>query len=145
MKRLLLPAPVRKATRGRFDALTLAVLAVSQCRGIAKSVERGLGEARHIIGDPRARNETKAMLSELTSASRRARELGLTKALNDKFVARHVSRASRHASNALDPARVRRRRRPASWRPAAMTFGAGLVAGSAHAAWRTQAKAQTLR
>ena len=46
MKRQLSPAPVRKATRDQLDALKLWVLAASECRGIAKLVERGLGEAR---------------------------------------------------------------------------------------------------
>lgn len=109
-------------------------------RSLAASIDEGLGDAKAALGDPRVRAESRASLSHLTGASRRAREIGLAKAFEDKHVAKQLSRASRHASNALDTARGRRRRRNAWRRAFTTTVGAGLIAGSAYAAWKMQAK-----
>jgi hypothetical protein len=138
MKRQFPLTPSPKTPQDRFDVLNLAVLAM-QWRTMARSVERGLTEARKLVGDPRAQTETKAFFSELTGASRRVQKVGVTEALSDKLVAKQLSRASRHAANALDV--VRRRRRRQAWRRAvALTVGAGLAAGSAYAARKTQAR-----
>ena len=139
MKRQFPLTPLSKTPQDRFEVLNLAVLAM-QWRSIARSVERGLTEARKLVGNPRAQTETKAFFSELTGVSRRVQKVGVTEALSDKLVARHLSRASRHAANALDAVRRRRRRRQAWWRAVALTVGAGLAAGSAYAARKTQAR-----
>ena len=124
-------------TRSRKTSETwrLAVLGAMQWWSLAKSVQ-GLGDARAAFGDPRVRAETRALLSELADASRRAREIGVTKAFDDKLIARRLSRAARHASEALDGARGRRRRRSASRRAFAATIVVGLAVGSAYAAWK---------
>jgi hypothetical protein len=106
----------------------------------ARSVEKGLGNARAALGDPRVREETRGLLSDLTGASRRAREIGFGNAFDDKLVARKLASASRHGSQALDVARGRRRRRNAWWRTAAATAGVGITAGSIYGAWRMHAR-----
>jgi hypothetical protein len=116
--------------------------AATQWRSLARTAEQGLGDARAALGDPRVQAETKALLSDLMRASRRAREIGPTKAFDDKLLSSQLSKASRHAANALDAARGRRRRRKASWRVLAVTGAAGLTAASAYAGWKIQSRAR---
>ncbi len=101
----------------------------------ARSVERGLGNARAALSDPRVHEETKAVLSDLTGASQRVRKIGFSNVFDDKVVAKRLSSASRHGSQALDAARGRRRRN-AWWRTAAATAGVAVTVGSIYGAWR---------
>ena len=94
MKTKFLSTQSRNSTSERFDAARLALLAATQWRSVAKAAEQGLGDARAALGDPRVQAETKALLVDLTSASRRAREIGLTKAFDDKRLSSQLSRAS---------------------------------------------------
>lgn len=139
MKRTLLIIPVRKKTSDRFDMAKLAALA-DTCRSLAYSVESGLGEVRTALGDPSVQAETKALVSELVDASRRARKIGLMQAFGDKQVGRRLSSASRHASLAFAAGRGTRRQRSSGWRKVAVTGGVALTAGSAYVAWKVQAK-----
>jgi hypothetical protein len=138
MKRQLPPAASRRERLGRFDTLKLVVLLAVRWRRIARSVEEGLSDARNVLGDSLVQAESKASLTELVGASRRAREVGLPSAFEDKLVARRLSRAARHASTALDAARGRRRRRHAWRRVFAVTVGVGVMAGSAYAAYKAR-------
>ena len=142
MKTKFLNAQSRNSTSDRFEASKLALLAATQWRSLAKATEQGLGDARAALGDPHVQAETRALLSDLTRASRRAREIGLTKAFDDKLLSRQLSSASRHASSAVDAARGRRRRRNASWRVFVGTGAAGLTAASAYAGWKMQSRAR---
>lgn len=139
MSKLLKP-PSRMTSRDQ-----LAGLADTKWRNLAKSVEEGLGNARAALGDPGMQAETRALLSELASAFQRTREIGLTRAFDDKLVARRLSTASRHASHALDAARGRRRRRNTWWRTLAVTGGVALTVGSGYAAWKMQSKNESPR
>lgn len=106
----------------------------------AGSVEKGLGNARAALGDPRVQEETRALISDLTGASRRARRIGFSNAFGDKLVAKHLSSASRHGSQALAGARGRRRHRNVWWRTVAATAGVGVTVGSIYGAWRMHAR-----
>lgn len=134
MKRKLPISPARTSLN-RIDMLT-----ANRWTKLARSVERGLGDARAAMGDPRFQTETRAVLTDLTGASRRVREIGLTNAIGDKVVAKELSRASRHASNALGAARDHRRRRNMWWRALAVTGGVALTVGSAYGAWKMQTR-----
>ncbi len=142
MKKEFLTTRTRKAV-DRVEPSNLSLLAATRWgRNLARSVEHGLGDARAALGDPHVQAHTRALLSELTGASRRARKIGLTKAFDDQLVAKRLSRASRHASKALDAARGRRRRN-VWWRTLAVTGAAGLTAASAYAGWRVAAEKRT--
>ena len=142
MKTKFLSTQSRNSTSDRSEASRLALLAATQWRSLAKAAEQGFGDARAALGDPHVQAETKALLADLMRASRRAREIGPTKAFDDKRLSSQLSGASRHARNALDAARGRRRRRNASWRVLAMTGAAGLTAASAYAGWKMQSRAR---
>jgi hypothetical protein len=121
------------------------VRTANRLSSLAGSVEKGLGNARAVLGDPRVHEETKALLSDLTDASRRARKIGLGNAFGDKLVAKRLSNASHHGSRALDAARGRRRRRNAWWRTVAATAGVGVTLGSIYGAWRMHARTGSSR
>lgn len=141
MKRKFLSTQSRDSTSDRFGAARFAVLAALRWRSLAKAAEQGLNDARAALGDPQVQAETRALLADLTSASRRAREVGLSRAFDDKLLSSRLSRASRHAANALDAARGRRRRRrSAALRALAVTGAAGLTAASAYAGWKIQSR-----
>lgn len=143
MKKKFLSTQSRNSLPKRFDASRFtALVAASQWRSIARAAEQGLGNARAAVGDPYVQAETKALLSDLTRASQRARKIGLTNLLDDKLLSSRLSGASRHASNALDGARGRRRRRNASWRVLAATGAAAVTAASAYAGWKIQSRAR---
>lgn len=123
----------------RLGASRLSRFADSPWRRTARSVEAGLDQARHALADPRVQAETKSSLTHLMRASRRVYEIGPTQAIDDKKVKRHLSRASTHASNALDSA-LHPRRTQIWLRSFAIIGGAALAVTSAYAARRAHSR-----
>jgi hypothetical protein len=121
-----------------FRLLRLVVISAMWWRRIARSAEDALDDITNVLGDSRVQKETKASLTDLVSASRRTREIGLPDAFADKLVARRLSRAADHASSALDAARGHRRRKHVWRRTVVATVGVGIVAGSAYVGWRSK-------
>lgn len=123
----------------RLGAARLSRFADTPWRATARTVEAGLDQARQALADPRVQAEAKSSLTHLMRASRRVYEIGPTQAIDDKKLRRHLSRASNHASNAVDSALHPRRSQ--TWlRSFAIIGGAALAVSSAYAAWRAHSR-----
>ncbi len=125
------------------EALRLSLLARRHWRGVAETVEIGrrtsalAGMVKQALGDARVHAEARASAFELAQAARRAHRIGMTRALDDRQLARRLSRASGHAARALEAAR--RPRRPHHLRrAAALTAAGGVVGAASYAAWKAR-------
>jgi hypothetical protein len=78
--------------------------------------------------------ESRRAAKDASRAARRAKRVGVAKALTDKRVARDLRRATQHASKAASLAVAQRRRRVRT--TAVLVVGTGALAGAAYGGWR---------
>lgn len=109
---------------------------VDELRGRATRLVDPVGVA---FRSPKAQAEARWVVRDLVLAARRARRVGVSNALDDKQVLRHLRGAANHASNAAGV--VTRTRPPRRLvRAGVITAGASALASGAYAGWRSFAR-----
>jgi hypothetical protein len=130
-------AGLRTARRHPRGTVRVSVFAVRHWRSIvtaAALLRRTSGALRHskVVADPSVNAESRRALHELARAARRARRIGITRAVGDERVGRRLSRASRHATKAVAAARQPRHRGHTTMRKAAAVLTLGLVGATVY-------------
>lgn len=133
---------IRWARHHPRRALRIRLLTGS-ANGMTTKIAHATGNAGRVAGplkraatDPQIHAETHRARADASRAAHRVHRIGVTVALTDRRVARHLRDAIRHVSKAahltIHPHRRRRTR------TAAITLvGTGILAGAAYAGWKT--------
>ena len=111
--------------------------AVVRTVGIGRQAAQLTRLSRRTLADPNVQTEARLAVSELSQVVRRARKLGMARALEDKQTIKHARQGFSHVSNAVTAATATRRKHSIR-RPFAITLGSGALLGASCAGWKRQ-------